>query len=60
MNKIEEKFKIVIPENHRAVYRTIGGAPFLDMNYTVFGQVVDGFPVLNRITQGDLIRSIKK
>ncbi len=49
MNKIEEKFKIVIPENHRAVYRSIGGAPFLDMNYTVFGQVVDGLEVIDKI-----------
>jgi cyclophilin family peptidyl-prolyl cis-trans isomerase/HEAT repeat protein len=39
---------------------TLGPQPHLDGIYTVFGQVVDGFPVLNRITQGDLIRSIKR
>jgi len=39
---------------------TLGPQPHLDGIYTVFGQVVDGYPVLNRITQGDLIRSIKK
>src|SRR5665213_1532703 len=33
MDRIEEKMHIKIPENHRAVYRTIGGDPFLDMNY---------------------------
>ncbi len=49
MNKIEERFKIVIPESHRDVYRTIGGAPFLDMNYTVFGQVIDGLDVIDKI-----------
>ena len=49
MDKIEEKFKIKIPENHRAVYHTVGGAPFLDMNYTVFGQVVDGLEVIDKI-----------
>jgi peptidyl-prolyl cis-trans isomerase B (cyclophilin B) len=49
MDKIEEKFKIVIPESHRAVYRAVGGAPFLDMNYTVFGQVVDGLDVIDKI-----------
>lgn len=49
MNKIEEKFKIVIPESHRKIYRTIGGAPFLDMNYTVFGQVVNGLDVIDKI-----------
>ena len=49
MDKIEQHFKIIIPENHRKVYRTIGGAPFLDMNYTVFGQVVDGLNVIDKI-----------
>jgi cyclophilin family peptidyl-prolyl cis-trans isomerase/HEAT repeat protein len=39
---------------------TLGPQPHLDGIYTVFGQVVDGYPVLNRITQGDLIRSIKR
>ena len=49
MNRIEEQFKIKIPESHREVYRTIGGAPFLDMNYTVFGQVVKGLNVIDKI-----------
>ena len=49
MDKIEEKFKILIPESHRSVYRSIGGAPFLDMNYTVFGQVMDGLAVIDKI-----------
>lgn len=49
MDKIEEKFKIIIPESHRQVYRAIGGAPFLDMNYTVFGQVISGLDVIDKI-----------
>ncbi|MGN6267416.1 MAG: peptidylprolyl isomerase [Ginsengibacter sp.] len=49
MDKIEEKFKILIPKNHRTMYRSVGGAPFLDMNYTVFGQVVDGLAVIDKI-----------
>ena len=49
MNKIEERFKIKIPEDHRKIYKTVGGTPFLDMNYTVFGQVVDGFGVIKKI-----------
>src|SRR6185437_10808298 len=49
MDKIEERFKIVIPENHRRIYRTIGGDPFLDMNYTVFGEVENGFEVIDKI-----------
>lgn len=49
MNKMEEHFNIKIPENHRQVYRTVGGAPFLDMNYTVFGEVESGFDVIDKI-----------
>ncbi len=49
MDKMQSRFKIKIPENHRAVYRTIGGAPFLDMNYTVFGQVISGLDVIDKI-----------
>ena len=30
-------------------YTTIGGAPHLDYQYTVFGEVVDGFEVIDKI-----------
>lgn len=30
-------------------YETEGGAPFLDMNYTVFGEVVSGLEVIDKI-----------
>jgi cyclophilin family peptidyl-prolyl cis-trans isomerase len=49
MDKMESRFKIKIPESHRQVYRTTGGAPFLDMNYTVFGEVVSGQDVISKI-----------
>src|SRR6476469_7372226 len=38
-----------IPVQQRAVYQTIGGTPHLDQNYTVFGEVVQGLDVVNRI-----------
>jgi cyclophilin family peptidyl-prolyl cis-trans isomerase len=38
-----------IPMAHREVYKTIGGTPQLDHNYTVFGEVVSGMEVINRI-----------
>lgn len=49
MNQIEDRFKIKIPGSHREIYRTVGGAPFLDMNYTVFGQTVKGLDVIDKI-----------
>lgn len=38
-----------LPAEHRAVYKTLGGAPHLDQNYTVFGQLISGFEVLDAI-----------
>lgn len=38
-----------IPEERREAYRTIGGAPHLDGSLTVFGEVVDGFDVIDRM-----------
>lgn len=33
----------------RNIYKTMGGTPFLDMNYTVFGEMETGFDVLDKI-----------
>jgi peptidyl-prolyl cis-trans isomerase B (cyclophilin B) len=38
-----------LPLGHREVYKTIGGAPHLDMNYTVFGEVESGLDVVDKI-----------
>ncbi len=38
-----------IPEEHRQVYKTLGGAAHLDQNYTVFGEVVKGMEVVDKI-----------
>lgn len=38
-----------IPEYQRDVYKTIGGTPHLDQNYTVFGEVIEGIEVIDSI-----------
>lgn len=38
-----------IPEEYRVVYRTTGGVPHLDGNYTVFGEVVKGIEIVDSI-----------
>lgn len=38
-----------LPPEHREVYKTLGGAPHLDQNYTVFGELMSGWEVIDRI-----------
>ena len=38
-----------IPAEQREVYRTVGGTPHLDQSYTVYGDVVSGMDVVDKI-----------
>ena len=33
----------------KEIYKTVGGTPFLDMSYTVFGQITEGLDVIDKI-----------
>jgi cyclophilin family peptidyl-prolyl cis-trans isomerase len=50
LDAVEKKLGIRFPEAQRQVYRTIGGTPFLDQNYTVFGEIVKGINMIDKIT----------
>jgi peptidyl-prolyl cis-trans isomerase B (cyclophilin B) len=38
-----------IPVDQRELYKTIGGTPQLDQSYTIFGQVIAGMEVIDKI-----------
>jgi len=44
-----KRLKHKIPQWQREVYKTIGGAPHLDGSYTVYGEVVVGLAMIDKI-----------
>lgn len=50
LNALEVKrLKFKIPEWQRQVYKSIGGVPHLDRNYTVYGEIVVGLELVDKI-----------
>lgn len=49
LDQIEARTGYHFTAEQRKVYETIGGTPFLDGNYTVFGQLIKGMDVLDKI-----------
>jgi peptidylprolyl isomerase len=52
--QLESEFKdkasqYVMSDEMKEVYKTVGGTPFLDNAYTVFGEVVEGLEVIDKI-----------
>jgi cyclophilin family peptidyl-prolyl cis-trans isomerase len=44
-----ENGQFVYSEEARETYKTLGGTPFLDMQYTVFGYVIEGLDIVDSI-----------
>lgn len=54
------RLKRKIPASQREVYKTLGGVPHLDQNYTVFGEVVKGLDVIDRIAAVPTSKSVDR
>lgn len=46
--ELDKMGKTFSPEQRKA-YTTVGGTPFLDMDYTVYGEVIEGMDVIDKI-----------
>ena len=46
--------EVEISKEQREVYSQIGGTPFLDGEYTVFGEIVEGLEVLDKIANVEI------
>lgn len=53
----KRKNEVKLPLELREVYKTVGGVPFLDNQYTVYGEVVEGIDVVDAIQNKKTNRS---
>ena len=49
LNRQEGQTGVSYPSDVREKYLEVGGVPFLDQQYTVFGQVIEGLDVIDKI-----------
>ncbi len=53
LDMFESRQGIKYSTQDRAYFKTQGGTPFLDMEYTVFGEVESGFETIDKIVSGN-------
>ena len=49
LTQIETRGNFKYTPQQREIYKTIGGTPFLDQNYTVYGEVLKGIEVVDKV-----------
>ncbi len=51
VDSIWENEKLKLTEEQKKVYTTVGGIPQLDGHYTVFGEVIEGLDIIDKIAE---------
>lgn len=57
LNQFAQMKGIKYSDAQRAIYKEVGGRPDLDMEYTVFGEVVEGLEVIDKIADVETDRA---
>lgn len=56
LGQMEIQRRITLSEKQKMIYSTIGGSPWLDGAYTVFGEVIEGMDVIDKIAAVETLR----
>jgi peptidyl-prolyl cis-trans isomerase B (cyclophilin B) len=59
LDKYSRKTGVTYTNEQIEMYTTMGGTPHLDGGYTVFGEVIDGFEVIDKIAEVNTDRANK-
>jgi len=51
LNTLEQRMFTKFTDEQREAYKTVGGTPFLDGQYTVFGEVIEGIDIAEKISK---------
>ena len=54
VDSLMKKEKLVLSPAQIKAYTTVGGIPHLDGNYTVFGEVIEGMDVIDKIAKAEI------
>jgi peptidyl-prolyl cis-trans isomerase B (cyclophilin B) len=49
VTQMQERSGVTYTEEQKKVYAELGGTPHLDMQYTVFGEVIEGLDIVDKI-----------
>ncbi|HEX5624960.1 MAG TPA: peptidylprolyl isomerase [Saprospiraceae bacterium] len=49
LDQIEDRKGMRYTPEQREIYKSLGGTPFLDGDYTVFGEIIEGLEVIDKI-----------
>ncbi len=57
LTRVEDQKGFRYTEEQKSIYLKLGGTPFLDQDYTVFGEVIEGLDVIDKIASVQTGRS---